>query len=58
MENYFIINPVSGKGKASDYIPLIKEYKQNHIYVTSARGEAESFARSISSLGSEVSFLL
>ena len=56
MENYFIINPVSGKGKSADYIPIIKENKENHIYVTSKKGEAESFARSISSLGSEVSF--
>ena len=28
MENYFIINPVSGKGKSADYIPIIKEKKE------------------------------
>ena len=37
MENYFIINPVSGKGKSADYIPIIKENKENHIYVTSKK---------------------
>lgn len=45
MRKYFIINPVSGRGRTTDMIPELTKYKEAEIYVTSKKGDAERFIK-------------
>ena len=62
MKHYFIVNPVSGKGKASNaYISTIEEYvKKNNldaeIYITKASRDGQKFVEEIAKKGEKVRF--
>lgn len=62
MKHYFIVNPVSGKGKASKaFIPTIEEYiKKNNldaeIYVTKEFRDGQRFVEEIAKKGERVRF--
>lgn len=62
MKHYFIVNPVSGKGKASNaYIPVIERYIADHkldaeIYVTKAFRDGQKYVEEIAKKGEHVRF--
>ncbi len=62
MKHYFIVNPVSGKGKASNaYIPVIERYIADHkldaeIYVTRAFRDGQNYVEEIAKKGEPVRF--
>lgn len=62
MKHIFIVNPVSGKGKASNaYIPVIEEYvKKNgldaEIYITKASRDGMRYVEEIAKKGEKVRF--
>lgn len=62
MKHYFIVNPVSGKGKDSKaYIPVIEEYAKKtgldaEIYVTKERRDGMRFVEEIAKKGEKVRF--
>ena len=51
MDNYFIINPVSGSGKAVSFIEKINESGRAHVHTTTEKGGAEKFVRKIAAGG-------
>lgn len=62
MKHYFIVNPVSGKGKAAKaYIPVIEKYvRENNldaeIYVTKAFRDGQKYVEEIAKKGEPVRF--
>lgn len=62
MKHYFIVNPVSGKGKASNaYIPTIEKYIRDNnldaeIYVTRAFRDGQNYVEEIAKKGEKVRF--
>lgn len=62
MKHYFIVNPVSGKGKASNaYIPVIEKYIGENkldaeIYVTKAFRDGQRYVEEIAKKGEPVRF--
>lgn len=60
MENYFLVNPVSGSGRALSFIPAIEYavsgFKNCHLHTTSIRGGACDFVRKIADSGSPCRF--
>lgn len=62
MKHYFIVNPVSGKGKASNaYIPVIERYIADHkldaeVYVTKAFRDGQKYVEEIAKKGEPVRF--
>lgn len=62
MKHYFIVNPVSGKGKAAKaYIPVIEKYvRENNldaeIYVTKAFRDGQKYVEEIAQKGEHVRF--
>lgn len=62
MKHVFIVNPVSGKGKASNaYIPVIEEYVKKsgldaEIYITKASRDGQRFVEETAKKGEPVRF--
>ncbi|MEA4973773.1 MAG: diacylglycerol kinase family protein [Candidatus Metalachnospira sp.] len=55
MESYFLINPVSGNGRAMSFLPDIEDaisgMKKCHLHTTSHKGGASAFVRKIAESG-------
>ena len=62
MKHIFIVNPVSGKGKAANaYIPVIEEYIKKtgldgEIYITKASRDGQRYVEEVAKKGEKVRF--
>ena len=56
MKRYFIINPVSGKGRAREFVSKLKSRNEGQIYITACRGDAERFIKREASGGDRCVF--
>lgn len=59
MKYYFIVNPVSGKGRTTEIIPMLEEYFRDkdldwEIYITKCPGDGTEFVRKICQEGKPV----
>lgn len=56
MKKYFIINPVSGNGRAREFVSTLKKRSEGQVYITACNGDAERFIKKEAAGGEQCIF--
>lgn len=56
MKRYFVINPVSGNGRAREFVAKLKESDYGLVYITAGKGDAERFIKQEAESGEKCVF--